>query len=261
MRVRWLGWAGVELEAEGATIVIDPLVDAAGTFAGLGDAAREAELPAVEAAIPSRAVAGLVSHLHRDHTDAGALAAALEPGAAVHHPVATEAGNLALAQAEYELTAAGLPRHATAVWDTVAAGPFSCTALPAVDGLGDPQVAWLVEAGGRRVLHLGDTLFHGGWWQMVRRAGPVDVVFAPVNGAVIDFPHQQPASPLPAVMEPEQAALAGELLGAETVVPMHYGGYALEPYYRPIPDARERFERAARGRPYRAAPLAPGEML
>jgi L-ascorbate metabolism protein UlaG (beta-lactamase superfamily) len=261
MQVRWLGWAGVELEVEGATIVVDPLADAAGTFAALGDVARHAELPAVEAAVAGRAVAGLVSHLHRDHTDARALAAALQPGATVHHPVATEERNVALAQAEHELTTAGLPRREVALWDTVTAGPFTCIALPAVDGLGDPQVAWLVEAGGRRVLHLGDTLFHGAWWQMARRAGPFDVVFAPVNGAVVDFPHQQPASPLPAAMEPEQAALAGELLGAETVVPMHYGGYALDPYYRPIPDARERFERAARGRPYRAAPLAPGETL
>lgn len=261
MQVRWLGWAGVELELDGATIVIDPLIDAAGTFAAFGELARHAELPPVEPAASGRAVAGLLSHMHRDHADAGALAAALAPAATVHQPVATEEGALALAQAEHELTASGLPRREVAVWEMVTAGPFTCTALPAVDGLGDPQVAWLVEAGGCRVLHLGDTIFHGVWWQMARRAGPFDVVFAPVNGAVVDFPHQQPASPLPAMMEPEQAALAGELLGAGTVVPMHYGGYALEPFYRPIPDARERFERAARGRPYRAAPLAPGEAL
>ena len=111
------------------------------------------------------------------------------------------------------------------------------------------------------MLHLGDTVFHGAWWQMVRRAGPFDVVFAPVNGAVVAFPHQRPPSPLPATMEPEQAALAGELLAARTVVPMHYGGFAFEPHYRPIADARDRFERAARGRPYRAAPLAPGEAV
>jgi hypothetical protein len=42
---------------------------------------------------------------------------------------------------------------------------------------------------------------------------------------------------------------------------MHYGGYAFDPYYRPIPDALERFERAARGRPYRVARVAPGEEL
>src|SRR5918997_704886 len=99
MRIRWLGWAGVEIEHEGATLVIDPLADPGGTFAALGDAAREVELPPVEPAGAGRAVAGLVSHLHRDHTDASALAAALAPGAAVYQPPATEEGNLALAQA------------------------------------------------------------------------------------------------------------------------------------------------------------------
>jgi L-ascorbate metabolism protein UlaG (beta-lactamase superfamily) len=261
MDVRWLGWAGVELEQDGASLVIDPLADAAGVFAALAGGAREVELPPVVDAAPGKAVAGLVSHLHRDHTDAAALAAAFANGAAVHHPVLSEATNLALAQAQHELGKAELPQHEVTTWDSIEAGPFRCTALPAVDGLGDPQVSWLVEAGGRRVLHLGDTVFHGAWWQMARRAGPFDVVFAPVNGAVVDFPHQQPPSPLPAAMEPEDAALAGELLGAATVVPMHYGGFGFEPHYRPIPDARERFERASRGRPYRSAPLAPGEAL
>ncbi|MCW2951248.1 MAG: hypothetical protein JWQ48_418 [Conexibacter sp.] len=178
MHVRWLGWAGVELEHEGETVVIDPLADPAGTFAAFGDAARDVELPSVTPAAAGRAVAGLVSHLHRDHADAGALAAAIAPGAAVHHPTPTEEGNLALAQADYELGEAKLARRAVAAWASVTVGPFTCIALPAVDGLGDPQVSWLVEAGGSRVLHLGDTVFHGRWWQMARRAGPFDVVFA-----------------------------------------------------------------------------------
>jgi L-ascorbate metabolism protein UlaG (beta-lactamase superfamily) len=202
-----------------------------------------------------------VSHLHRDHADARALAAALAPGGEVYYPAPTEEGNLALAQAEQELTAAALSRHAVDTWETVTVGPFTSTALPAVDGLGDPQVSWLVEAGDRRVLHLGDTMFHGAWWQMARRAGPFDVVFAPVNGAVVDFPHQQPPSPAASAMNPEQAALAGELLGAQIVVPMHYGGFAIEPHYRPVADARERFERAASGRAYRPAALAPGDKV
>jgi L-ascorbate metabolism protein UlaG (beta-lactamase superfamily) len=261
MRIRWLGWAGVELEQDGTTVVIDPLTEPAGTFAAMGDAARDVELPPVERAEAKRAVAGLVTHLHRDHTDAGALAEALADGAAVHHPASVEDGNLALAQAEYELGAAELPRNAVAAWASFEIGPFECTALPAVDGLGDPQVSWLVEGGGTRVLHLGDTIFHSAWWQFARRAGPFDAVFAPINGAVVSFPHQQPPSPFPAAMEPEQAALAAELLGADTVVPMHYGGFAFDPYYRPVDDALGRFERAARGRPYRSAALAPGEAL
>src|SRR5947199_6684317 len=99
MQARWLGWAGVEVEANGATLVIDPLVDPAGVFAALGGA--DVELPTVADASPGRAIAGLVSHLHRDHTDASALAGALADGSAVHHPVPAEAGNLALAQAEH----------------------------------------------------------------------------------------------------------------------------------------------------------------
>src|SRR5438552_2075193 len=83
-----------------------------------------------------------------------------------------------------------------------------------IDGLGDPQVSWLVEAEGQRALHLGDMIFHGYWWRMARRHGPFDVVLTPINGAVIDFPHLQPPSPLAAALEPEQAALAGDLLQA-----------------------------------------------
>ena len=260
MEVRWLGWAGAEIEHDGESVVIDPLDDPAATFAGFGAAAEDIEMPDVLPA-GDGALAGLVTHLHRDHADAAALAAALAPGAAVLHPPAAGEQTLATAQADHELGAAGLPRREVAVWEPIEAGPFTFTALPAVDGLGDPQVSWVVAAGGRRVLHLGDTVFHGAWWQMARRAGPFDVVLAPVNGAVVDFPHQQPPSPVPAAMEPEQAALAGELLGARTVVPIHYGGFAFDPHYVPIADARERFEDAARRRSFRAAPLAPGESL
>jgi L-ascorbate metabolism protein UlaG (beta-lactamase superfamily) len=263
VKVRWLGWAGVEIEAEGSVVVIDPLADPGATFAALGDAARAVKLPSVvEPEARGAAVAGLVSHLHRDHTDAGALAGALAADARVYEPEwpgGADVENLALAQANAELRQANLGRSEVPVWGRVEVGPFAITALPAVDGLGDPQVSWLVEAGGRRALHLGDTLFHGSWWRIARRHGPFDVVFAPINGAVVDFPHLQPPSPLAAAMEPEQAALAGELLGAGAVVPMHYDGFEIEPWYRPVTAAAGRFAAAAAGRPYEVMTLAPGE--
>jgi L-ascorbate metabolism protein UlaG (beta-lactamase superfamily) len=265
MIVRWLGWAGVEVEMEGSSVVIDPLADPRATFAALGERASAVELPAVMAPRSTgAALAGLVSHLHRDHTDAGALAAALAPDAVVYEPRwpgEADVENLALAQANVELEREGLRRTEVEAWHALEAGPFEITALPAVDGLGDPQVSWLVDAAGRRIVHLGDTAFHGFWWRMARRYGPFDVVFAPINGAVVDFPHLQPPSPLAAAMEPEQAALAGELLGARIVVPIHYGGLAIEPWYRPIEDAAERFAAAAAGRPYEARILEPGESL
>ena len=263
MKVRWLGWAGVEIEAEGASVVVDPLADPGATFAALGDGAAKVELPPVLPALArGDAVAGLVSHLHRDHTDAGALAAALADSAAVHEPArpgGSDFENLALAQANAELEQAGLHRKLAMAWESFEAGPFTLTALPAVDGLGDPQVSWLVEADGLRVLHLGDTIFHGFWWRMAQRHGPFDVVFAPVNGAVVDFPHLQPPSPFAAAMEPEQAAMAGEALGAGTLIPMHYGGFESDPFYLPVADPIERFRTATEERSYDVRILEPGE--
>jgi L-ascorbate metabolism protein UlaG (beta-lactamase superfamily) len=263
MKVRWLGWAGVEIEADGAVVVIDPLADPGAVFAPLGQADRDAALPTVVAPeARGTAVAGLVSHLHRDHTDAGALAGALSDDATVHEPPwpgGEDVENLALAQASSELEREGLRRRAVEEWERVEVGPFALTALPAVDGLGDPQVSWLVEADGQRALHLGDTVFHGFWWRIARRHGPFDVVFAPINGAVVDFPHLQPPSPLAAAMEPEQAALAGELLGARIVVPIHYDGFATDPWYHPVSDAAARFEAAASSRAYEVRVLEPGE--
>src|SRR5882757_4964570 len=121
MKVRWLGWAGVEIEADGATVVIDPLADPGATFAPLGEQAKRTKLPAIVAPeARGTAVAGLVSHLHRDHTDAGALAGALSEDAADHEPVrpgGADVENLSLAQASSELERAGLRRREAETWE------------------------------------------------------------------------------------------------------------------------------------------------
>jgi L-ascorbate metabolism protein UlaG (beta-lactamase superfamily) len=85
MRIRWLGWAGVEIEAQDERVLVDPLQDAAAVFEWLGERGA-IPLPEVVPARP-RAVAGLLTHLHRDHADAGALSTALRVGATVYEPV------------------------------------------------------------------------------------------------------------------------------------------------------------------------------
>lgn len=242
MRWRWLGWAGVELEHGGATLVIDPLADPAAVFAAAPPAA--VSHPEVVAPTAQQAVAGLLTHLHRDHADAAALAGALQPGAPVLEPAPSTGDGLevlGLAQADAELTGAGLARTHVRLWERLEHGPFAITALPAVDGLGDPQVSWLVEAGGQRIVHLGDTTFHGGLWSVALRGGPIDVLFAPVNGAVVRFPHRRPATDLAIVMDPHAAAQAARILGARRTVPIHAEGYAVEGIYRPCADAASRF--------------------
>jgi L-ascorbate metabolism protein UlaG (beta-lactamase superfamily) len=247
VRIRWLGWAGVEVEAHGERLVIDPLQDPAAVFAGFGDRSAGVQLPRVVAPRPG-AMAGLLTHLHRDHADAAALAAVLSGDAQVYEPcgyggVGLE--QLAIAQADQELTAAGLRRTFASPWTSVTVGPFTLTALPAVDGTGDPQVSWLVEACGRRVLHLGDTMFHGWWWRIAERFEAPDAVLAPINGARVTFPHRRPPSPLPAVMDPEQAALSADLLQAGRLIPIHHGGYELAGVYDPVAGALERVKAAS----------------
>lgn len=264
MRLTWLGWAGAELQVGDATVVIDPLDDAGAVFAPLGERAANTPLPRVVPPSAGRAVAGLVTHLHRDHADAKALAAALAPAASVLEPPAGGGDaleNLALAQAEHELGEAGLKRRRVAPWETTTAGPFTLTALPAADGVGEPQVAWLVEADGVRVLHLGDTMHHGYWWRMARRHGPFDVVLVPVNGAVVGFPHRRPASPLPVALDPDQAAIAAWILGARLAIPIHAEGYVIDGVYEPVPDAAQRFAAAAAERDVPVRVLDVGESI
>jgi L-ascorbate metabolism protein UlaG (beta-lactamase superfamily) len=259
MHVRWLGWAGVEIEAQGERLVVDPLEDAAAVFAWTGDRLAAIPLPQVVPAKPG-AIAGLLTHLHRDHADASALGAALASGAPVYEPHdygGEGLERLAVLQADQELTAAGLSRRPASPWTTAQAGPFTVTALPAVDGSGDPQVSWLIEADGKRVLHLGDTMWHGWWWRISERYGPPDIVLAPINGPRLNLPHRQPASSLAAAMDPEQAALAGELLRARRLIPIHYDGYDTPGLYEPVHAPVSRLATASD----KATPMTPGQTI
>lgn len=275
MRCRSLGWAGVEVEHDGASLVIDALADPTATYAAVGRAAAGVTFPEIVSPQPEgdgEVVAGLITHLHRDHADAAALSAVLAAGARVLLP-ATGGGRSdggrsdggrsdgGISQARDELRAASLQLHEVSPWESLTIDPFTLTALPAADGTGEAQLSWAVAAGDHRVIHCGDTMFHGWWWRAAEVAGPFDVAFLPINGAVLNFPWCQPASPLPAIMTPEQAVHAARALGARTAVPIHFGGYDLEPFYRSIPDALVRFEKAAASAGTEIALLEPGETL
>jgi L-ascorbate metabolism protein UlaG (beta-lactamase superfamily) len=258
MDIRRLGWAGLELTSADTTLVVD-LIGSFGAFEPLLTG-PPAPLPQ-----PSRqADAALVTHLHEDHIDAAAIAAALKADGPVLRPravpvfgtdaVGTDAGERALLEH-------GLETDSLDPWDTRTIGPFAITALPAVDGFGDPQLSWLIEADGQRVLHAGDTIFHGSWWSIALRNDPIDVAFLPINGAVCDFPHRQPRSPFAAAMDPQQAAVAAQILGAERVVPMHYDDIQVPPFYVQVDDPSGTFVREGEKLGLTVETLAPGEEL
>jgi L-ascorbate metabolism protein UlaG (beta-lactamase superfamily) len=244
MRIRRLGWAGLEIEASGSVALID-LFENVGPMAAFTGEAREALPPPSSSGAASVA---LVTHLHSDHADPQALARALAPDGVVLRPAPATGGGLetaATAFAEQALAELQIPARVMEPWETVQVGPFAISAIPAADGFGDPQLSWIVAADGQRIIHCGDTLFHGWWWLAKLRHGPIDAAFLPVNGPIVDLPHRQPHSTLPAAMDPAQAAEAAAILEATLAVPLHYDALENPPIYAQISDPAETFVREA----------------
>jgi L-ascorbate metabolism protein UlaG (beta-lactamase superfamily) len=260
MRIRRLGWAGLELEASGALAVID-LFQNVGSLIGFVGEARGPLLPPSGAGTVSVALA---THLHADHADPAALAQALAADGVLVRPAPADGHGLetiAMAAAEKGLTELGIPTRTIEAWETVQVGPFTISAVPAADGFGDPQLSWVIEADGQRIIHCGDTLFHGWWWLIKLRHGPIDAAFLPVNGPIVDLPHRQPPSSLPAAMDPGQAAEAAALLEAGVAIPIHYDTLHKPPTYVQVDRPAEAFTRAAQQRGVKVQVLSPGERL
>ena len=254
-----MAWAGLEVSAAGQTAVIDLVEDFSRLHGGKPSAEEIPPSPT-----PATAVAGLLTHLHSDHADVGALSRALAPTAVVLRPERSHGSKAEVAlveKSESELEMSGLATRVVEPWETVEIGPFSFTALPAADGFGDPQVSWCIAAEGCRILHAGDTLFHGWWWLSALRQGPFDVAFLPVGGAIVDLPPRQPPSPLPAGMDPRQAAVAAKLLGAGAVVPIHYGPLHEASNYAQSDHPPDSLRAAAAELGIEARVLEPGEQL
>lgn len=214
---------------------------------------------------PSRpAAAALVTHLHADHADPAAIGRALTGDGVVLRPGPAPGGAMdraATARAEDGLAHLAASIRTMTAWETHRVGPFEVTAVPAVDGFGDPQVSWVIEAGGRCILHGGDTVNHGAWWPIASAFEHLDAVFLPVNAAVCDFPHRQPPSPFPASLDPHQAAVAATILGARMAVPIHYDAIHQPGVYEQGPDPAPAFVAAAAQLGVPTAVLEPGEWL
>ena len=258
MRMRRLGWAGVELECDGETLVIDYVQD----IAPMAPLLRGAGEPFPAASRPGGAAAALLTHLHADHADPDALAVALRAGAPVLRPAAAtgDEDDVELTSiAEAKFTRHRLATDIVGVWEERSVGPFRIVSAPAVDGFGDPQHSWIVECGGRRIIHAGDTMFHGSWWRIAHRSGPFDTAFFPINAPVCEWPHLQPPSPVEATMTPEDAAVAAHIIGAKSVVPIHYGSLNKMPMYVETPRPAERLIDRSKAFGIRASVREPGE--
>lgn len=241
LRIQRLAWAGIRLQLPGSTLFIDPLVNPDAWGGALAD-----RLVPVDDAVGDTSV--LVTHAHPDHFDVMAAAAALHRGGVLAHPAGIPPLSLP----------AGVRARPSALWEPQLLGDFTATPVPAADGYGDAQVSWVVAAGGRRIFHGGDTLWHGNWWRIARQFGPFDAAFLPVNGA--RFGWRQPVSDQPGVLTPEQAVAAATVLGARLLVPIHYGVSGMKEYVE-VDDPIGELRRVARERSIPVQELAPGEWV
>lgn len=241
LRIQRLAWAGIRLQLPDATLFVDPLTNQEAWGAALPD-----KLVSVSDAVGDTSV--LITHSHSDHFDVGAATSALRRGGVLAHP--TGIPPLALPQ--------GVRARPSPLWEPQLLGDFTATPVPAADGYGDTQVSWVVTAGGRRIFHGGDTLWHGYWWRIGRQFGPFDAAFLPVNGA--RFGWRKPASDQPGVLTPEQAVAAADILGAKVLVPIHYGVTGMKEYVE-VPDPIGNLRRAASKRSIHVQELAPGDWL
>lgn len=238
--VRRLAWAGVALRVGDVELFIDAR-------------APDAETPGPPLSSAASRRFALVTHHHGDHLDLEALGPLLgERGYLVcHEDVARLFDNRILNLQTV--------RTYEPVFLSRTGGEFVAWCVPAADGLGGPQVSWVVDGGGKRVIHCGDTLWHGGFFDTGRAFGPFDAAFLPINGA------RQVSGRFTGVgqgivMTPEQAASAAAALAARLAVPVHYGApesasYAEERH------AERRFVEAARQYNIPVRVLAPGESM
>jgi L-ascorbate metabolism protein UlaG (beta-lactamase superfamily) len=248
MLVRRLTWAGLEVQVPGTTLVIDFLGGVPSLSQYAGEPTEDLLAPSGRAGTVSSAA---VTHPHSDHFDVDALRRTLAPDAQVLCPI----------EITESVARAGLNPRGVGLWDAVEIGELKVTAVPAVDGFGATQVSWVISHRDRSLIHCGDTLWHGQWWEIAQRCGPIDLAFLPVNGAMAEFDDLQPPSGIPAVLTPEQAAAAAQVLAAHEAAPIHYGTFHKPPLYISFPDPEAAFVAAAVRRGVTTRLMRPGDEI
>jgi L-ascorbate metabolism protein UlaG (beta-lactamase superfamily) len=230
MQIEKLSWAGIKLMGDGATAVIDALGDATPLEPFMGKPANAL----VSVAEPGSVDVALATHGHPDHWDPSTLRECLANDAPVLCPPSLVG----------DVEGAGLRAVAMAVGKSMQVAGFTVEAVPAVGGLGEEQVSYVLSEGDDKILHCGDTLWHAYWWEIAEK-GPFDVAFLPINGAMLGGSY---ATGIPAALTPQQAAVAASILKPATVCPIHYGLFDFPPSYSEFPDAEQEFLREAKDR-------------
>jgi L-ascorbate metabolism protein UlaG (beta-lactamase superfamily) len=220
MELRFLGHAAFELKDGGTTVLVDPFLTGNPKAAASAD-----ELDATTI---------LVSHGHGDHVG-DAVAIAQRTGAPV----------VAVVELANELAGQGSDVRDPNLGGTVTFDWGSVKLVPAwhtsTSPGGTPSIACglLIELGGTTIYHLGDTCLFSDL-QLVGRGREIDVALVPIGGHY--------------TMDRHDAVEAARLVGAKTVIPIHYDTFP------PIETDAQAFKADVEGQTSsKVVVLAPGE--
>lgn len=248
--ITWIGHATFLVTMDGATLLTDPM------FSKRASPLRFAGPPRlVEPGVPIDALPkvdfALVSHDHYDHADLPSLRVLVQRGTRIVVPrgmadVVCAAGGEATSLDWWQhVDIAGVRVHC------VPAQHFSGRGL--TDRNRRLWAGWVVEGATRRFYHAGDTGYFGGFAEIGRRLGPIDLAAIPV-GAYLPSAMMRPVH-----LDPEEAVQAALDLGASRALAMHFGTFDLTDEPLDEPPARFLAEAGRRGLGDRAWVMRVGE--
>ena len=225
--ITWIGHASFLVQAGGHSLLVDPnwakwlKVIKRIRHPGL----RLHDLPAIDLV--------LVTHAHFDHLDRKTLR---EVAADQPIVVPFEVGNLV-----HDLGFRSV--HELHYWESYQHGPIRITLTPChhwgARVLHDSHRGFggfVMEVGGRSIFHCGDTAYFDGFREIGERH-QIDIALLPIGA-------YDPPSGREVHMNPEEAVRAFLELGAQRMVPMHYGTFRLS--YEPLHEPPARLLASAR---------------
>jgi L-ascorbate metabolism protein UlaG (beta-lactamase superfamily) len=225
--ITWIGHASFLIQAGGENLLIDP------NWANWLKVIKRMRHPGVELHHLPNIDLVLVTHAHFDHLDRRTLR-----DVAADQPIVVpfDVGNLV-----HDLGFRSV--HELHYWEAFEHGPLKITLTPChhwgARMLHDSHRGfggYVIEAGGRTIFHCGDTAYFDGFREIGERY-KIDIALLPIGA-------YDPPSGREVHMNPEEAVQAFFEMGAQRMVPMHYGTFRLS--YEPLHEPLARLEACAR---------------